>query len=87
MVTNMRKDLRRRKVLVDWSQNHPAKTTVAAYSVRARPAPTVSTPVSFDEVAACAKGGDPDRLRFLPDDVLDRVERLGDLMAPLPARR
>ena len=83
VVTNMRKDLRRGKVLIDWSQNHPAKTTVAAYSLRARPEPTVSTPVSWDEVHDCERSGDPETLRFVATEVLDRVERDGDLFAPL----
>ena len=62
VVSNMRKSLRRGKVLVDWSQNHPAKTTVAAYSLRARPEPTVSTPVTWAEVVQChesARSGPP----------------------------
>jgi bifunctional non-homologous end joining protein LigD len=83
VVTKMGKDLRRRRVLIDWSQNHPVKTTVAAYSMRARPEPTVSTPVTWDEVVACEKSGEPADLRFLAPDVLERVERHGDLMASL----
>jgi bifunctional non-homologous end joining protein LigD len=83
VVTNMRKDLREGHVLIDWSQNHPAKTTVAVYSLRARPEPTVSTPVTWDEVGACERKGDADLLRFVASDVLDRVERNGDLFAPL----
>jgi len=83
VVTKMGKDLRRGRVLIDWSQNHPAKTTVAAYSLRARPEPTVSTPITWDEVTACEEGGDPAVLRFLATDVLDRVGRHGDLMAAL----
>lgn len=81
VVANMRKDLRAGKVLIDWSQNVPAKTTVAAYSLRARAQPTVSTPVTMDEVDACAASGDPSMLRFVADDVLERVARLGDLFA------
>jgi bifunctional non-homologous end joining protein LigD len=81
VVSNMRRHLRPGKVFIDWSQNVPAKTTVAAYSLRARAWPTVSTPVTMDEVAACAEAGDPDLLRFVAPDVLDRVERLGDLFA------
>ena len=80
VVHRMAKHLRPGKVLVDWSQNNAAKTTVAPYSLRARPLPTVSTPVSWDEVEACRN---PDDLRFLPKDVLARVEEDGDLMAPL----
>ena len=83
VVTKMGKDLRRRRVLIDWSQNHPVKTTVAAYSMRARPEPTVSTPLTWDEVVACEQSGEPDDLRFLAPDVLERVERHGDLMASL----
>jgi bifunctional non-homologous end joining protein LigD len=65
---------------VDWSQNNSAKTTVSVYSLRARSRPTVSTPVTWDEVEACRKPGD---LVFTSDDVLARVEELGDLFAPL----
>ncbi len=83
VVSNMRKSLRRGRVLIDWSQNHPAKTTVSAYSLRARPDPTVSTPVTWEEVGLCAEEADPDLLRFTAADVLDRVEQLGDLFAPI----
>jgi bifunctional non-homologous end joining protein LigD len=72
----MAKVARPGKVFIDWSQNSRHKTTVAAYSLRARPTPTVSTPVSWDEIATCA-GGEP--LSFVSDDVLARVDRLGDL--------
>jgi bifunctional non-homologous end joining protein LigD len=81
VVSNMRKSLRTGKVLIDWSQNHPAKTTVAAYSLRAREEPTVSTPVTWDEVDACARSGDPADLRFTSDLVLERIEAHGDLFA------
>jgi bifunctional non-homologous end joining protein LigD len=81
VVSNMRKSLRRGKVLVDWSQNHPAKTTVAAYSLRARPDPTVSTPVTWEEIVTCHEKGDPDLLRFTAADVLVRVNHHGDLFA------
>ena len=63
------------EIFVDWSQNNPAKTTVAPYSLRARPAPTVSTPLTWDEVAA---GGS---ISFTAGEVLDRVEEFGDLWA------
>lgn len=79
VVSNMRKDLRRGKVLIDWSQNSAAKTTVAPYSLRARPRPTVSTPVMWEEVEAGADGTDP--LVFEAPDVLRRVEEHGDLFA------
>jgi bifunctional non-homologous end joining protein LigD len=81
VVSTMRKSLRMGKVLIDWSQNHPAKTTVAAYSLRGRPEPTVSTPVTWDEVHHCARHGDPTTLRFTADDVLKRVAEHGDLFA------
>jgi bifunctional non-homologous end joining protein LigD len=75
VVSRMTKSLRDGKVLVDWSQNNPAKTTVAPYSLRARDEPTVSTPLTWDEVEA---GGTP---RFTSDQVLERVEERGDLFA------
>jgi bifunctional non-homologous end joining protein LigD len=81
VVAKMHKDLRPGKVFIDWSQNVPAKTTVAAYSLRALAQPSVSTPVTLEEVAACAAGGDPCLLRFGPTAVLARVQRLGDLFA------
>ena len=83
VVSNMRKSLRQGRVLIDWSQNHPAKTTVAVYSVRARPRPTVSTPVTAEEVRRCAKQKKPQLLTFDTADVLRRVEERGDLFAPL----
>ena len=79
VVWRMEKALRPGKVLVDWSQNNPAKTTVAPYSLRARPGATVSTPLDWDEVEAVLGGGDPDRLRFVTGEVLDRVAEHGDL--------
>jgi len=85
VISTMRKDLRVGKVLIDWSQNSSSKTTVAAYSLRARPEPTVSTPVSWPEVDKCAKSGNPETLRFEAKDVLKRVQKYGDLMAPLVA--
>ncbi len=79
VVANMRKALRRGKVLIDWSQNHPAKTTVAVYSLRARGRPTVSTPVTWDEVERCADAEDPAALTFTAPEVLERVAARGDL--------
>jgi len=80
VVSRMTRVLRTGKVLIDWSQNNGSKTTVAPYSLRARQQPTVSTPVSWDEVEACREPGD---LFFTADAVLDRVARRGDLFAPL----
>ncbi|MDQ6650754.1 MAG: non-homologous end-joining DNA ligase [Actinomycetota bacterium] len=85
VVWQMTKALRPGKVLVDWSQNNGAKTTVSVYSMRARPRPTVSTPVTWEEVADCERAGDPDLLVFTTDDVLARVARVGDLFSPLLA--
>ncbi len=69
------------KIFVDWSQNAHHKTTIAPYSLRARPEPTVSTPVSWDEVEAAAAGDA--ELRFEAADVLERVADVGDLFAPV----
>ena len=83
VVSRMTKSLRPGKVLVDWSQNDDAKTTVNVYSLRAKDRPTVSTPVTWDEVRECHEAGDPERLVFTSDEVLARVERDGDLFAPV----
>jgi bifunctional non-homologous end joining protein LigD len=83
VVHSQRKTLREGKVLIDWSQNDDAKTTVSVYSLRARARPTVSTPVTWDEVEACLEAADPGLLVFDSDAVLDRVEKLGDLFAPV----
>ncbi|HTZ91592.1 MAG TPA: non-homologous end-joining DNA ligase [Streptosporangiaceae bacterium] len=78
VVSRMTKALRPGKVLIDWSQNNAAKTTVSPYSLRARSKPTVSTPVSWDEVSACKRAAD---LVFTADDVIERVRDSGDLFA------
>jgi bifunctional non-homologous end joining protein LigD len=83
VVSDMRKDLRAGKVLVDWSQNDEHKTTVCVYSLRARERPTVSTPLRWEEVAAVLESGDPEDLAFSSDDVLARVAEHGDLFAPV----
>jgi bifunctional non-homologous end joining protein LigD len=83
VVSRMTKKLRPGKVFVDWSQNDDHKTTVTVYSVRARERPTVSTPVTWDEVLACRDAGDPDALTFETAEVLRRVEQHGDLFAPV----
>jgi bifunctional non-homologous end joining protein LigD len=83
VVSRMTKRLRPGKVLVDWSQNDAHKTTVTVYSVRARERPTVSTPVSWEEVAHCRDRADASLLQFETGHVLARVEELGDLFAPL----
>jgi bifunctional non-homologous end joining protein LigD len=80
LVHRMGKHLRRGRVLLDWSQNNSAKTTVAPYSLRAQPTPTVSAPVTWEEVAACR---DPEGLVFEAADIPTRLRTLGDLLAPL----
>jgi bifunctional non-homologous end joining protein LigD len=80
VVSQQSKELRKGKVLVDWSQNVDFKTTVCVYSLRAREHPTVSTPLSWDEVESAEE---PEDLRFEAQEVLDRVEELGDLYAPV----
>jgi bifunctional non-homologous end joining protein LigD len=83
VVSKMKKVERGGKVFVDWSQNHRSKTTIAVYSLRARERPTASTPVRWDEVEAVAESGDGSTLVFEAGAVLDRIERLGDLFAPV----
>jgi bifunctional non-homologous end joining protein LigD len=79
VVSSQRKELRKNRVLIDWSQNDEHKTTVGVYSLRARERPTVSTPLMWEEVEA----SDPDALVFEAEDVLARVEEHGDLFAPV----
>jgi bifunctional non-homologous end joining protein LigD len=79
----MKKELRKGKVLVDWSQNNQHKTTVCVYSLRAKATPTASTPVTWDEVEKCLKKSDPDLLSFEAGEVLKRVDKHGDLFAPV----
>jgi bifunctional non-homologous end joining protein LigD len=83
VVSRMTKRLRPGRVLVDWSQNDEHKTTVTVYSARARERPTVSTPVTWEEVSQCHDAGDPERLSFETDQVLARVAEQGDLFAPV----
>jgi bifunctional non-homologous end joining protein LigD len=83
VTTVMAKAVRPGKIFIDWSQNSRHKTTIGVYSLRARPLPTVSTPISWDEVQACADGEiDGDALRFQWRDVLARLDDIGDLFAP-----
>ncbi len=83
IVSNMLKELRKGKVLIDWSQNDDHKTTINAYSLRARPHPTVSTPLLWKEVEAAAKKKDASKLVFETEDVLKRAEKHGDLFEPV----
>jgi len=80
VTSRMTKALRSGRIFIDWSQNNGKKTTVAPYSLRAREHPTVSTPVTWDEVAACTEVAD---LTFTADDLPARIETHGDLFAPL----
>ena len=83
VVSQMAKELRGGKVFIDWSQNDVAKTTVCVYSLRARERPTVSTPLTWEEVEAVADKEDPGLVGFEAEAVLDRIERDGDLFAPV----
>jgi bifunctional non-homologous end joining protein LigD len=83
VVSDMRKDLRPGKVLIDWSQNDEHKTTVCVYSLRARERPTVSTPIAWDEVEGVLRSRDPAELEFTSDEVLERVAEHGDPFAPV----
>src|SRR5205807_7580679 len=79
VTSNMSKAMRKAKVFVDWSQNDEHKTTICVYSLRAREEPTVSTPVTWNEVENCLKKKNAELLRFRSDQVLTRVEKQGDL--------
>ncbi len=81
VISRMQKSARRGKVFVDWSQNDAKKTTVTAYSLRAKEHPTVSTPVTWDEVTKALKNRKP--LSFETTDVIQRVAKHGDLFAPV----
>ncbi len=83
VVSDMRKSLRKGKVLVDWSQNDEHKTTVNVYSMRARERPTVSTPLRWEEVEGVLETRDPEALAFTSDLVLARVAEYGDLFGPV----
>ncbi len=86
VVTTMAKEARRGRVLIDWSQNDRAKTTVSVYSLRARSTPNVSTPLRWVEVES-AVGADTAVLAFGPDEVLARIEVHGDLFASVVDQR
>jgi bifunctional non-homologous end joining protein LigD len=83
VVSRMTKRLRPGKVLVDWSQNDEHKTTVTVYSLRARERPTVSTPVTWEEVSTCRERADEGVLTFEAAEVLARADDQGDLFAPV----
>lgn len=77
LVANQKKELRRGKVLLDWSQNHPAKTTITPYSLRAREHMTVAAPRTWDEI-------EPGLTQLTAAEVLDRLQRDGDLLEDRP---
>ncbi|MEY2531589.1 MAG: bifunctional non-ous end joining protein LigD [Verrucomicrobiota bacterium] len=81
VTSNMSKALRKKKVFVDWSQNDEHTTTICVYSLRAKEEPTVSTPLTWDEVANCLKKKKADFLKFRSDKTLARVDKFGDLFA------
>ena len=83
VVSEMKKAIRTNKIFVDWSQNDEHKTTVSVYSLRARERPTVSTPITWDEVEHTLKKKNAGLLVFESRQTLDRVEKMGDLFAPL----
>ena len=83
IVSDMKKAIRTNKIFVDWSQNDEHKTTVSVYSLRARERPTVSTPITWEEVAQTAQKRDPRQIDFLAGEVLKRVGKNGDLFQPV----
>src|SRR5215469_3903090 len=83
VVSEMKKAVRTNKVFVDWSQNDEHKTTISVYSLRARERPTVSTPVTWEEVERTLKKKDASLLVFESQQTLQRVDEMGDLFAPL----
>src|SRR5438105_608857 len=83
VTSNMSKALRKGKVFVDWSQNDEHKTTICVYSLLAREEPTVSTPVTWDEVENCLKKKKGELLKFRCEKTVERVKKHGDLFAPI----
>lgn len=87
VVSQMKKELRGGKVFIDWSQNSDFKTTVTVYSLRARPRPTASTPLTWDEVERGVKKKDAASLTFEAGEVLKRIDKSGDLFEPVLKKR
>jgi bifunctional non-homologous end joining protein LigD len=83
VVSEMKKQVRTGKVFVDWSQNDEHKTTIGVYSLRAREHPTVSTPVTWDEVERAHNKKDAGLLVFEAKEAVARFEKLGDLFEPV----
>jgi bifunctional non-homologous end joining protein LigD len=84
VLSSMDKKARRGKVFIDWSQNNAAKTTIAPYSLRGVAQPSVSTPLTWDEVGAARSPAD---LVYLASDIQGRIDEYGDLLADLPKHR
>jgi bifunctional non-homologous end joining protein LigD len=87
VISSQSRAKREGKVLIDWSQNVPSKTTASVYSVRARERPTASTPLDWEELEAALEAKDADALVFTVDDLRARIATLGDLYAPLLTQR
>jgi bifunctional non-homologous end joining protein LigD len=87
VVSKMKKELRKGKVFIDWSQNDDHKTTAAVYSLRARPTPTASTPLRWQEVQKAVRSDDPEMLRLSSNQVLKRIDKHGDLFEPVRKMR
>jgi bifunctional non-homologous end joining protein LigD len=83
VISKMTKAFRKGKIFIDWSQNDEHKTTVAVYSLRAKETPSVSTPITWKEVITAYQNKDAQQLNFSPAQVLDRINRLGDLFEPV----
>jgi len=83
VTSNMSKAVRKGKVFVDWSQNDEHKTTICVYSLRAKEEPTVSTPVTWEEVENCLKKKKANLLKFRSDQTLARIDKMGDLFEPV----
>jgi bifunctional non-homologous end joining protein LigD len=84
VVSNMKKSLRRKKVLIDWSQNSSSKTTVSVYSMRAkRDEPFVSMPLTWQEISRARSARDRASLDFTPAEALRRLRKIGDIFAPV----
>jgi bifunctional non-homologous end joining protein LigD len=83
ILSRMARQLRRKKVFIDWSQNDHHKTTVCAYSLRAKDHPTVSTPIKWIELESAFKARSAGQLFFEAQTALKRADKFGDLFAPV----
>lgn len=88
IVSAMSKALRRKKVMIDWSQNSQSKTTVCVYAMRGKhDEPFISMPLTWSELASAQKANDRDALFFTPEEALRRVKKRGDIFAPVLTTR